>query len=101
MRVEKIDMAEPVLGSNPSDAPLAAPETYAYDVAVRVQCGTYVGRYENWYDYLPSAIHANGKVEVRLTGGMMYMDVPNGRQLKLQVANRHTRRQQFCNNATN
>jgi hypothetical protein len=44
-------------GSNPSDAPLTS-RYYAYDVSVRVDCRTYVGRYETPINYLPLGLYS-------------------------------------------
>src|SRR6476661_6834294 len=44
-----------------SDAPLQT-QYYAFDVSVKVGCGTYVGRYESYIDYLPSAFSANKEI---------------------------------------
>src|ERR1039458_2072705 len=41
-------------GSNPSDAPLTS-RYYAYEVSARIDCKTFVGRYETPFNYLPSA----------------------------------------------
>ena len=101
VRIEKVDTAPAFVGSNPSDAPLAAPETYTYDVVVRVNCATYLGRYENWYDYLPATLSTNKKIDVRLKRGMMYVAVPYQRQLKLQIVARHVLNNQTCNSMTN
>lgn len=84
-------------GSNPSDAPLPDPETYAYDVSVHVNCGTYVGRYESWYDYLPSVLSRNQNIYLRLTRGTMFVDVPNQRDLQMRIVSRHLERGS-CNN---
>lgn len=88
VRVEKHEAAQSSPGSNPSDAPLPDPETYDYDVAVQVSCGTYVGRYESWYDYLPSLLAANQKIHLRLTRRAMYVNVPNQKDLQMRIVSR-------------
>ena len=88
VRVQRHETDQPFVGSNPSDAPLPPPETYAYDVAIDVNCRMYVGRYENWYDYLPSALRANQKVDVRLTRGAMFVESPDQPQMRLEIVSR-------------
>ncbi len=89
LQVEKHETTQSTAGSNPSDAPLPGPETYNYDISVRVNCGTYVGRYESWYDYLPAGLSANHKVQLRLARGTMYLDVPNQGEVPLPIVSRH------------
>jgi len=79
-------------GGNPSDAPLPDPETYIYDVSVHVNCGTYVGRYESWYDYLPSVFTPNQKIQLRLTRSVMYVPVPNQKEIALSIVSKHVER---------
>jgi len=71
-------------GSNPSDAPLAS-RSYVYEVAVRVDCRTYVGRYETPFHYLPSAFSANQPIQVRLTKHVLYFDVPDNPEMRMGV----------------
>ncbi len=51
----------------------------------KVGCGTYVGRYESYIDYLPSAFSANKAIPVRLTKHVMYFDVPGERDMKMGI----------------
>jgi len=92
LRVEKHDTSPSTGGQNPSDAPLADPETYAYDVSVRVNCGTYVGRYESWYDYVPPVLSPTQKIQLRLTRSLMYVNVPNQKEVELSIVSRHVER---------
>jgi len=92
VRVEKHESQANVSGQNPSDAPLADPETYAYDVAVHVNCGTYVGRYQSWYDFVPSVFSPSHKIQLRLTRSVMYVDVPNQKELELPIVSKHVER---------
>jgi hypothetical protein len=87
MRVDKHEIAQST-GSNPSDAPLPDPQTYDYDVAVRVNCGTYVGLYESWYDYVPSILTASQKIQLRLTHSAMYVNVPNQKEVGMRIIQR-------------
>lgn len=96
--VDKRGSQEPVLGQNPSDAPLADPATFAYDVAVNVNCGTYVGRYQSWYDYVPSGFAADRKIQLRLTRSMMYVSIPDEKEIELAIVSKHIDRRP-CNNA--
>lgn len=74
-------------GSNPSDAPLAS-QYYAFEVSVRVDCKTYVGRYETPFNYLPSAFTTDQPIQVRVTSHAMYFDLPNDPDLKLGIIRR-------------
>jgi hypothetical protein len=89
LQVEKHETMQSTAGSNPSDAPLADPETYDYDIAVRVNCGTYVGRFESWYDYVPASLSAKQKIQLRFTHGTMYVDVPNQKEVPMRIVSRH------------
>lgn len=92
VRVDKHQSEANVSGQNPSDAPLADPETFAYDVAVLVNCGTYVGRYQSRYDYVPSVFAVDRKIQLRLTRSAMYVSVPNEKELELPIVSKHMER---------
>jgi len=79
--------------STPTDAPLQT-QYYAYEVAIRVNCETYVGHYETPFDFLSSAFAPEKPIAVRLTKHLMYFDV-DGREMKMGIV-RHTNNQQ-CN----
>lgn len=89
LQVEKHEAVQSRGGSNPSDAPLPDPETYDYDIAVRVNCRTYVARYESWYDYVPANLSASQQVQLRLAHGTMYVDVPNQKEVPMRIGSRH------------
>lgn len=74
-------------GSNPSDAPLTS-RFYAYEVAIRVDCNIYVGRYETPFNYLPSAFTADHPIQVRLTKHVMYFDLPNDPDMRMGIVRR-------------
>jgi hypothetical protein len=74
-------------GSNPSDAPLAS-RSYAYEVSVRVDCDTYVGRYATPFNYLPSAFTADQSIQVHLTKHAMYFDLPGDLDMKMGIVRR-------------
>jgi len=74
-------------GSNPSDAPLTS-QYYAYEVSVRVDCTTYIGRYETPFNYLPSVFSPNQPIQVRLTKHVMYFDLPNDPDMRMGIIHR-------------
>jgi len=82
-----------------SDAPLQT-QYYAFDVSVKVGCGTYVGRYESYIDYLPSAFSANKEIPVRLTKHVMYFDVPGERDMKMGILHRSNDHAVPCDNGS-
>jgi hypothetical protein len=67
LSVHKQEVGEPAYtgGDNPSDAPLQS-EVYAYDVALRTVCGTYVAHFESPYDFLPAAFAPDHQLPVRI-----------------------------------
>jgi hypothetical protein len=71
-------------GDNPSDAPLQS-DYYAYDVSVRVNCGTYVARYQSPFGYLPSAFVPGHTVPVRVTKHILYFNVPDYQEMKMGI----------------
>jgi hypothetical protein len=74
-------------GSNPSDAPLTS-RYYAYRVSVRVDCKTYIGRYETPFNYLPSEFTPNQPIQMRLTKHVMYFDLPNDPDMRMGIVRR-------------
>ena len=89
LSVEKRNVQSPEYsgGNNPSDAPLQS-EFYAYDILVRLDCGTYVAHYESPLDYLPSAFAANHTVHVRVTKHFMYFNLPFEGESKMAIGHR-------------
>jgi len=88
--VQKHEVYSPeysVGGSNPSDAPLAS-RYYAYEISIRVDCKTYVGRYETPFNYLPVAFTSNQPIRVRLTRHVMYFDLPADPELRMGIVHR-------------
>ena len=49
---------------------------YAYEVTVRVGCTDYVGRYESYLDFFPSAISPGKSVQVRPEKHDLYFETP-------------------------
>jgi hypothetical protein len=97
LSVEKRNVQSPGYngGNNPSDAPLQS-EFYAYDILVRLDCGTYVAHYESPIDYLPSAFAANQAVHVRVTKHFMYFNLPLEGESKMAIGHRKKARSAPC-----
>lgn len=84
------------VGTTPTDAPLM-PQTYNYDVRIRLNCNVYVGRYESATDYLPTAFAANHTVDVRLTKHVLYVSLPQqDREIKMSIIGRKQLKEQAC-----
>ncbi len=84
----KVDCPDYTIGgSDPSDAPLTS-RYYAYQVFVRVDCKTYVGRYETPFKYLPSEFTPDQPIQVRLTKHVMYFDLPNAPDMRMGIVHR-------------
>jgi hypothetical protein len=76
------DSASNYVGDNPSDAPLRS-DVYAYDISIRVNCATYVGRWNSAFDYIPAVFTPNRTVQVRLEKHLMYVDVPGEKEFRM------------------
>jgi hypothetical protein len=74
-------------GSNPSDAPLTS-RYYAYEVSVRVDCKTYVGRYETPFNYLPSEFTRDQPIKVQVAKHVLYFDLPNDPDMRMGIVHR-------------
>jgi hypothetical protein len=92
LRVDKHEDQPRAGGDNPSDAPLPDPETFSYDIALRVNCGTYVGRYQSWYDYVPAVFSPNQRIHLLLTRSVIYVPVPNQREVEMPIISKHVER---------
>lgn len=71
------------------DAP-AVSEIYEYDIAVKLNSGTYVGRYESYFDYLPlatCAFYPNQSLPVRLTRNVVHFKLPD-REVEMGIVSR-------------
>lgn len=100
LNVNKKEITSPdTCCSNPTDTPLQS-QYFAYDVSVKVSCGTYVGRYESPYDYLPSSLAANQKVDVRLGKHNLYFDLPGDREMKMAIVHRQVEHSGPCGTST-
>lgn len=87
LSVHQHEVQSNYVGGSATDAPLQ-PSVYAYDVALRVKCGTYVGRYQTPYNSLPSVLTPNSEVDVRLQKHVMYVDVPGSREYRMSIVDR-------------
>jgi hypothetical protein len=89
LQVDKHEVGWPAYtgGENPSDRPLRS-EYYAYQVLVRVNCGTYVAHYETPFDYLPSAFAPGHTVPVRVTRHILYFNVPEYQEMRMGIVRR-------------
>jgi hypothetical protein len=95
--VQKHEAESNYVGDNPSDAPLQS-TAFAYDVSLRVSCGTYVGRYQSALNYLPAVFTPNRPVEVRLQKHVMYVEVPGEQEYKMGIVDQ-PRGSNSCNNS--
>lgn len=77
----------PMGGNNPTDAPLTS-RYYAFEVSVRIDCRTYVGRYETPFNYLPSVFTPDQLIQLRLTKHVMYFDLPYYPDLRMGIIHR-------------
>jgi hypothetical protein len=96
--VVRVDKSKPAAeftgGDNPSDAPLQ-PVAYEYDITLRVGCGTYVGRYESAYAYLPSAIATDGQVKVKLRKHFVDVEA-DGQEIHMRILHCKVSRDSGC-----
>lgn len=72
---------------NPADAPLAS-RYYSYEVAVRVNCAIYTGRYDSAVHYLPAALRARNVISVQVTKHHMYFNLPGYQQWVMNIVHR-------------
>lgn len=94
--VESVAGVSNYVGDSPTDAPLM-PQSYSYDVKIRLNCNVYVGRYESATDYLPAAFAANHTIDVRLTGHVIYVSLPaHDRAIKMGIVSRKRLKEQAC-----
>jgi hypothetical protein len=86
LSVQKHEVRSPAYtaGDSPSDAPLQT-DYYVYEIALRVNCATYVGRYETQLNYLPSSFVTGHQVDVRVATHLLYFNLPDGQQMKMAI----------------
>jgi hypothetical protein len=96
LSVQKSEVQPPAAsgGDNPSDAPPHC-DYYAYEVAVRVNCGTYVGRYQSPNDYFPAAFVPDHTLPVRITRHVLYFNLPGDQEMQMNIV-RHKEDQQMA-----
>lgn len=87
VQIQKNQPRSNYAGSSPSDAPLES-NVFDYEISVRVNCETYVGRYQSGFDYLPAVFTPNRAVEVRLQKHVMYVDVPGDQEYRMGIISR-------------
>jgi hypothetical protein len=72
------------VGSNPSDAPLSSP-TYSYKVWLRVDCVTYVARYDSWSDQPDPMFSPNRVIAVNTRKHDLRASGPGGRETRMSI----------------
>src|ERR1051326_3464085 len=83
--VSKHTPSSTFVGGDSGDAPLRASDN-SYDIAIRLNCDLYVGRYRSSINFVPPEVSANQAVQVLMQGHVMYVNYPNqSRQMKLGI----------------
>jgi hypothetical protein len=96
VKVDECDAPSVFGGSNPSDAPLQ-PEVFAYDIALKVNCDLYVGRYQSAFDYLPPIFARDHAVDVRVQKHILYVSLPDSdREVKMGIVTHSRVKQASC-----
>jgi hypothetical protein len=93
--VEKHESPSNYVGGNPSDAPLQA-TVHSYDIGIRLNCETYVARYESALDYLPSAFTPNHDIEVNLQKHVIHVSLPGNRDVRMSINRRIREKNSSC-----
>jgi hypothetical protein len=70
--------------AGPFDSPLQ-PETYSYDIVIRVGSSIYRTSYASAFDYLPSVFATNHAIQVTLGHRVMYVTLPGDRVMRLPI----------------
>jgi hypothetical protein len=89
LRVQKHETGSPLVGSNPTDAPVRA-DVYLYDVSLKVDCAIYVVRYQSSFDQAPPIFAPDRHLDVRLGKHVLYATMPGGEDTKLAIIQRGT-----------
>jgi hypothetical protein len=84
-RVESPDVT--IGGSNPSDVPLTS-RFYRYEIAIRVVCETYIGRYDSPFNALVLPITPDRPVRVRVGKRVMTFDFPDNPDVRMTIVRR-------------
>jgi hypothetical protein len=87
LRVQKHEADAPLVGGNPTDAPLHS-SAYLYDVSLRVDCKIYVVRYESAFDQPPPLFTPERQVDGRVEKHVLYASMPGGGGVKLTIIKR-------------
>jgi len=85
--VERQDPENGYIGEA-TDAPLRS-DVWAYRVWVRIGDMFYVGHYEAATSYVPGTWTRGHPVEVRIEKKQMYLRMPSGEEIKMQIVGRH------------
>jgi hypothetical protein len=81
---------------SPVEAPLQ-PREYSYNVGIRVNCTTYVGRYDSAINYLPSSIAPNHPVQVLLRKHTLCVWMPElGREVEMRIVRHKPVKDKAC-----
>jgi hypothetical protein len=96
--VQKHETKSNYIGDDPSDAPLQS-SAFAYDIALRVSCGTYIGRYQSAFDYVPAVFTPNRPVEIRFQKHAMYVEVPGEPEYKIGIIEQPRGARASCNDS--
>jgi len=73
--------------SSATDAALV-PNEWVYTLQVRVGAKVYEVKYETAFDYFPTALVTQGRVDARIDHGRMYLETQTG-ELKASVIGQH------------
>ena len=83
--VNKHISANNYLGGDSVDAPLRASDN-SYDIAIRMNCDLYVGRYRSSINFVAPEVAPNQAVQILMQGHVMYVSYPNQtRQMKMGI----------------
>jgi hypothetical protein len=84
LKVQEMDTQPTYVGSNPSDAPLSSP-TYSYKVWLRVDCVTYVARYDSSSDQPDPMFSPNRVIAVNARKHDLRASGPGGRETRMSI----------------
>ena len=87
LKVQEVDTQPTYVGSNPSDAPLSSP-TYWYKVWLRVDCMTYVARYDSSSDQPDPTFSPNRVIAVNARKHDLRASGPGGRETRMSIVSR-------------
>lgn len=70
-----------------TDTPLQS-NLVEYDITVRIGETTYIGRYQTWTGYLPTAWAKDHLVDARVAKHFVYLKTPAGDEIRLSLLSR-------------